>query len=649
MRTLALSTDPRGGVLRRLAGVVGAFQAARRRDPRPGGVDAARRGEGVPRGPRCARSARERVERVASRRGWRRARRRKPSTGGRVDAARRARRIVARFGAGRFAQSAAFATWSFRVVKRSGGRDWSRASPGSASGPRAVLRRGSRRGRDGLGAENDARGFFRGAFKASDVRDVARDGVERGAFETAHQARGVPLCAPSSASAFSVGGSRAIRASRQTGGGERAERWRRRPSSAPSARGATPRRVRAGGPRWRALRATRARAGVGVRQVAGRRRASRRARSVIARTLARWHRRALAGAFATWAEAAAASSLRTQKLAAVVARWTSRDFTKSFNRWARVAGSGERRPCWRAPPPRACSAGAAGTLRGWASSAAALRPRRAGPFSSVGFVCDSPPRSTAGAPARGRVRRRGAPPRRGGRTGLVGGAFDAWLDTRRGSASARRPRDFRLTARAGEGVRGVGRERARTRASRASPRSGSGGRAALVAARAPGRVGRVGARRRRARALANRRDARRASLPAHRRGGGVRDLGRTASSALARAIVARVCERLVARARVGRKREGFSALAGVGRARRAWRRLAARARARVPSVARGRPRRARTAGRWRGTCWRACCAARRATPGTLGRRGAETKGNEANLKRCLTRKRVAQRWFLRWY
>ena len=27
----------------------------------------------------------------------------------------------------------------------------------------------------------------------------------------------------------------------------------------------------------------------------------------------------------------------------------------------------------------------------------------------------------------------------------------------------------------------------------------------------------------------------------------------------------------------------------------------------------------------------------------------ETKAREANLKRCLTRKRVAQRWFLRWY
>ena len=65
------------------------------------------------------------------------------------------------------------------------------------------------------------------------------------------------------------------------------------------------------------------------------------------------------------------------------------------------------------------------------------------------------------------------------------------------------------------------------------------------------------------------------------------------------------------------------------------RRLAARARDADPRRGARRPRRARTAGRWRRTCWRACCIRRRAPapPGTLGlaaARGAE--GGEANLE-----------------
>ena len=122
---------------------------------------------------------------------------------------------------------------------------------------------------------------------------------------------------------------------------------------------------------------------------------------------------------------------------------------------------------------------------------------------------------------------------------------------------------------------------------------------------------------------------------------------------MARAIVARVCERLVARAFHGwvtnaRASARFSLASA--RAAGVARRLAARARAasfrawreatktRAHGWTLARHMLARVLRGATRDAWDAWLAAAR-----------ETKGNEANLKRCLTRKRVAQRWFLRWY
>ena len=418
----------------------GALQTARRRhDPRPGGVDAARRGEGVPHVGRGARGARANASNGVARRGAVGVARGVESlrpVGG-VDARREARASNrrARFGAG----IASGAERGVRDVVVPGRRDERRTRLVARVAGRIARRdlarsatRGFTVGRDGLGAEKrDARGFLsRSLQDESDVRDVARDGVERGAFETAHQARGVPLCAPRlSLGVRDVGGSRAIRASRQTGGGERARavappRRRRRLRRVARHRGgdAAPADALA---RFFARYANARLASAFDGRLDGAA-ASRRARGRSrARTLARWHRRALArrvrrlggGGGGVVTENAKA---RRRRRALDLARFHEELQPVGARRrdWR------ERRSVLARTPPRArCSAGAAGTR----SEDGRRPPRRfgararaSGPFSSVGFVCDSPPRSTAGAPLRGVEFGGGAwraPPRRGRRTG----------------------------------------------------------------------------------------------------------------------------------------------------------------------------------------------------------------------------------------
>ena len=247
---------------------------------------------------------------------------------------------------------------------------------------------------------------------------------------------------------------------------------------------------------------------------------------------------------------------------------------------------------------------------------------------------------------------------------LVGGAFDAWLDA---TLKSRLSLELagrvisRLTARAQAKAFGawVANARANARVSRVSAK-----RLEAVVRRWSRRELR-GAWDGWARAVAERARLRTVATRVARR---FRRIGTAAAfetwwvngverPRMARAIVARVCERLVARAFHGwvtnaRASARFSLASA--RAAGVARRLAARARAASFRAWREATKTSKTTEThgWtlarhmlarvlRGAtrdAWDAWLAAAR-----------ETKGNEANLKRCLTRKRVAQRWFLRWY
>jgi len=592
--------------------------------------------------------------------------------------ARRARQIVARVSArvSLRAQSAAFAAWAFRVVEtkrltrlvarvvgRMARRDLARSFDAWLHGAAETV--SARR--------NETRAvFFRVAFKtkatfatwrataSSEAR--SRRLTKRAAYRFARRG---------SASAFATWADHARFARRaRLVVANVLERWRRRAVvgafDAWRDAAAEMRRRRTALARFfaRYANARLASAFDGWLDGAA---ASRRARTVIARTLARWHRRALAGAFDAWAEAATASSLRTQKLAAVVARWTSRDFTKSFNRWARVAEIGRER---RSVLARAAAARLLGrrrgdAFRGWASTAAALRRARA----RVGAILERwlRLRLTAAfdgwrAAARGRIRRRRVARAAASRWThrLVGGAFDAWLDA---TLKSRLSLELagrvisRLTARTQ--AKAFGAWVANARASRVSAKRSASRLEAVV--RRWSRRELRGAWDGWARAVAERARLRTVATRVAAR---FRRLGAAAAfetwwangverPRMARAIVARVCKRHVARAfHAWTENARASARFSLASARAAGvaRKLAARARAasfrawreatktRAHGWTLARHMLARVLRGATRDAWDAWLAAAR-----------ETKANEANLKRCLTRKRVAQRWFLRWY
>ena len=351
----AFGLDPRGDGARAWRGGVEARfkQRRRRRRGRPGGVDARRRRAGrygTPVGRRQGRVAaacpQVAVSRAAAKgngvvpRAAESTRRREAEASG-----------VARAAGIASPQSAAFATWSFRVVETKRRTRLSGASPADhrrdlARRPRRQPCQASRRGERAAAAGARARS-----------RRGRPRGAGGGALCHRERPRGARHCGAEPASAFAAppaSAASAATAAPSACSPSTPRTTTTSPSSAPSTRGATPRRrCGAGGPRWRASsRATRtarlASAFDGWLDGAA---ASGRARSVIARTLATVPPARAGGRVRRLGGGGGGASLRTQKLAAVVARWTAARFHEELQpvgaRRRRSGGGGA--PCWRAP------------------------------------------------------------------------------------------------------------------------------------------------------------------------------------------------------------------------------------------------------------------------------------------------------------